>query len=235
MKQWIKDGIINQDHMRTQEGRKLLSERAKKQINENGHPRGYLGKKHNEETRKKLSEASKKGWEKMTTEKLKIRSEKILHTKIKNGTLNPLKNTSNSYSRTKSGKRKDLDNTFFRSKAEANYARFLKFSKIEFEYESKIFIFDGIRKGNVSYTPDFYIKKEDKYIEFKGWLDAKSITKLKRYKKYYPLEFSRMAIVKQGLNEKDLNKLLAIGFKYSQIHDYKDVQKLARLIPNWEF
>lgn len=234
MRKWNKDGTINQDHMRTDDGRKRASESAKKWLRENEHPRGYLGHKHSKETIKKLSEASMRGWENMTPEKLKKRSDKTLESKINNGTLNPLKNSTNPYSRTKSGKRKDLNNIFFRSAAEANYARFLKFSKIEFEYEPNIFVFDGIKKGCVSYTPDFYIPKEDKYIEFKGWLDAKSITKLKRFKKYFPNEFKKMSFVKQRLNKKDLGILIEIGFSIKQIHDFKEVEKISALIPNWE-
>jgi len=235
MKYWNKNGIINQDHLKSEEGRSNLSKRAKEWHINNEHPRGYLGHSHSKETKEKLSESSKKGWEEMTPEKLKNRSEKILQSKIKNGTLNPLKNSTNPYSRTKSGKREDLNNVFFRSKAEANYARFLKFSKVEFKYESKMFIFEGIRRGNVSYTPDFYIEKEDKYIEFKGWLDPGSVTKLKRFKKYFPQEFGKMAFVKQGLSKKDINILIEIGFNYNQIHDYKDIEKIARLILHWEY
>ena len=49
---------------------------------------------------------------------------------IKNNTLNPMKNQSNPYSRTKSGKRKDLNNTYFRSSWEANIARFYNYLKM---------------------------------------------------------------------------------------------------------
>ena len=83
---------------------------------------------------------------------------------------------------------------FFRSKWEANYALYLNFliaeGKIKkWEYEKKVFVFDAIKFGIRSYRPDFGIYNIDdtiEYHEIKGYMDAKSKTKLKRIKKYYP-------------------------------------------------
>jgi formylmethanofuran dehydrogenase subunit A len=39
--------------------------------------------------------------------------------------------------------------------------------------------------------PDFLVTKTDGttyWVEVKGYMDAKSLTKIKRFKKYYPLE-----------------------------------------------
>ena len=46
----------------SEKARARLSDATKKWIKEKGHPRGYLGLKHSDETRKKLSECSKKAW-----------------------------------------------------------------------------------------------------------------------------------------------------------------------------
>lgn len=147
------------------------------------------------------------------------------------GTLNPLKNTSNPYSRTISGKRKDLDDTFFRSKTEANYARYLKFVNVKWEYEPKMFVFEKIRRGNISYTPDFYLPEEDRWVEVKGWFNPKSITKTKRFKKYFPDEFKKLTLVAQSKKTIVIATTLGIPI----IEDYREIKnKVSRLIEGWE-
>lgn len=151
-------------------------------------------------------------------------------TKRRNGTLNPLRHCSNPYSRTKSGKRADLNNIYFRSAVEANYARFLTFCGVKWIYEPKDFYFEGIKRGCVSYTPDFYLPDEDRWIEVKGWFDRKSITKLKRFRIYYPQEFSKLTLVIQ--RKKDAEIALSLGIPYE---DYGEIsKKLGSLIPYWE-
>jgi hypothetical protein len=86
-------------------------------------------------------------------------------------------------------------NRFYaRSRWEANYARFLEWQRakgtvVSWEHEPETFWFDGIRRGVCSYLPDFKVVLADgavEYHEVKGWMDAKSITKLKRMAKYHP-------------------------------------------------
>jgi len=65
--------------------------------------------------------------------------------------------------------------------------------------------------------PDFKVwdqeDAEPYYYEVKGWMDAKSKTKLKRMAKYYPNV-----------------KILVFGKK-----EYNDLKKkLSAIIPNWE-
>jgi hypothetical protein len=100
------------------------------------------------------------------------------------------------YSRTKKGWREfdDGKRYYFRSGWEMNYAKYLDFQKKvkyieDWEYEVDTFWFENIKRGVRSYTPDFKIFYPDKrmeYHEVKGWMDAKSKTKLKRMAKYYP-------------------------------------------------
>lgn len=219
----------------TKERRAGVSIRTKKWLAENPHPKGYQGHKHSPEICKKLSKASLRWWASMTPEKLVIRTEKARATMFRNKTYRIKVEGENPYSRTKSGKRKDLDNQFFRSATEANYARFLRFIKIDYTYEKKTFEFKMIKRGTMIYTPDFYLPSDNIYIEVKGWLDPKSITKLKRFKKYYPDEFGKLRIVKQSLTRKDKAKLLDIGFELNQIKDFREISKLKKLIPNWEY
>lgn len=126
----------------------------------------------------------------------------------------------NAYSRTKSGKRADLDGLFVRSGWEANYARYLKFLLAQglikaWEYEPQTFVFHGVTRGVLTYTPDFRLTENDGsivYHEVKGWMDAKSKAKLKRMAQFYP----------------DV-QLLVIGPV-----EYKAISAYQRLIEGWE-
>jgi hypothetical protein len=82
---------------------------------------------------------------------------------------------------------------FFRSKWEMNYANYLEWllgnGAIEsWEYEVDTFWFEKIKRGVRSYTPDFKVTKKGliEYHEVKGYMNAKSITKLNRMRIYYP-------------------------------------------------
>lgn len=106
-------------------------------------------------------------------------------------------NATSIYSKTRSGTVEiNGRRQFFRSSWEANIAAYLEFLKEhgaikEWEFEAKTFWFEKIKRGVVSYKPDFLITNNDDsvyYIEVKGWMDSKSATKLKRMKKYYPNE-----------------------------------------------
>jgi hypothetical protein len=61
-----------------------------------------------------------------------------------------------------------------RSKLEAEYAAFLDATNTDWLYESKSFPYldkEGVRR---TYTPDFYLPVEDKFIEVKGYEDGDS-------------------------------------------------------------
>jgi hypothetical protein len=102
------------------------------------------------------------------------------------------------------GKRKDLDDRYFRSKAEANYARFLNHciktktgGIVKWEYEVQEFEFP-IKRGERFYKPDFKVYKTDgtyEWHEVKGWMDAKSKTKLKRFKQFHPQEEAKLVLI----------------------------------------
>lgn len=181
----------------TEEKRKKMSEATKNYWKNHEHPKGFQGHKHSLEERNKMSKGIKKSWLNYDKEKLYQRTLKQRATRIKNNTLNPIKDKSNSYSRTKGGKRKDLNDTYFRSSWEANIARYYNYLGIEWEFEPKTFVFENIKRGSVSYTPDFYLPKEDKWVEVKGWMDSKSKTKLKRFEKQYPEEYKKLQLITQ--------------------------------------
>lgn len=85
---------------------------------------------------------------------------------------------------------------YFKSKWERNFARYLETLKkhgkiVSWEYEPREFWFEGIKRGCVSYKPDFRVVKEEPdvtWYEVKGFYDSKSLTKIKRFAKYYPDE-----------------------------------------------
>lgn len=85
---------------------------------------------------------------------------------------------------------------YFRSGLELKYAKILQFRLeagdiLNYEYEPETFYFEGIKRGVTNYKPDFKVYKNDGshyYIEVKGYLDAKSKTKIKRFRKYFPDE-----------------------------------------------
>ena len=235
MSEYAKQGRLAITKPRTELQKEEVGKRMRKWHKEHQHPKGMLGKTHTEETIKKLSKISKENFEKLSPLMREDRIEKTLKTRMKNGNWNNHLKSSNPYSRTVSGKRKDLDNMFFRSKTEANYARFLKMQGLVFEFEKKEFFFEKIKRGTRSYMPDFYIPSLDQYHEVKGWLDAKSITKLKRFRIFYPSEFDKLFIIKQGLSKKNLLELIKIGFDPKQIVNFREIEKISSKIIGWEF
>ena len=102
------------------------------------------------------------------------------------------------------GRADDLGGTYFRSKWERNYARFLNYlvsvGRIaRWEYEPDTFDFP-VRRGVTSYTPDFKVwllNGTHFYVEVKGYLDATSKTKLSRMAKYHPDQRVRLVDTKE--------------------------------------
>lgn len=172
----------------TLETRKLFSEIRKEYHKTHEHPRGMLGKRHSEEMKQHWSEM-KKG-----IQVPRERVIKALKTKLeKYGTIAWSKPNQKRSWKSQwveiGGKR-----FFARSLWEANYARYLEFLKtrqevLEWEHEPETFWFDKIKRGCVSYLPDFKVKLwtgETEFHEVKGWMDDRSKTKIKRMAKYYP-------------------------------------------------
>ena len=129
---------------------------------------------------------------------------------------------SKAYSRCKSGWVEFGDQKIFaRSQWEANYARYLEWQKSigeiqSWEHEPHTFWFDNIKRGVRSYLPDFRVVLKSGAVEWhevKGWMDAKSATKIKRMAKYYPKETLRV--------------FSAPWFKAA-------ASNLASIVPGWE-
>lgn len=127
----------------------------------------------------------------------------------------------NSHTRAAGGKREDLNNQYFRSSWEANWARYLNWlisvGRIKsWEFEPETFEFATIKRGVRFYTPDFRVVNDDdsvEYHEIKGWMDKKSATRMKRMAKYYP----------------DIKIILIDADGYRSV-----ARDVRRFIPEWE-
>ena len=208
--------------LQTPEARKAASERQKKNIAENGHPRGALGIVHSAETRAKLGAKSRAGWASMREIPLLMEARRIKTAKTNlerygiAGTPRP----ANAYSRCRRGVRADLG-FFVRSRWEANYARYLNWLKARgdiasWEYEPQTFRFDGVTRGPYTYLPDFKVVELSGKVVFhevKGWMDPASRNRLKRFAKFYP----------------DVLLIVVDKKAYRQIES-----KLSTIIPHWE-
>lgn len=167
---------------------------AKLKSGEFQHPRGMLGKKQTDYCRQQSSIRNRELVAAGEHPFQGPRTSKQLHAQAKRMKERLVKFPTSIYSSARRGYRDDLGPIFFRSRWEANYARYLnllvaqnKIAKWEFEVDT--FWFEAVRRGTRSYTPDFKIYGTDGriwYEEVKGWMDKKSATKLKRMKKYHP-------------------------------------------------
>lgn len=100
---------------------------------------------------------------------------------------------------------------YFRSQLEKECAEFLENQKLHddiigWKYEPKLFYFNSISRGAKTYRPDFFVMRtvyDFFWVECKGWMDPKSATKLKRFKKYYPKE--KLLLVR---NQKEFGNIL---------------------------
>lgn len=175
-------GLTSRLRKKTEEVCLAQGIRAREQIKKNGHPRG--GYKKGREVR--VCPRCNRFFDVFPSSKQKYCSRTCsnFHRQVYGN---------QGYSKT--GRRSDLDNQYFRSTYEANYARYLNFiikkhkQIIRWEYEPETFEFKKIKKGTRFYTPDFKIYFSDGHIEYhevKGWDYPKGRTARKRFLKYYP-------------------------------------------------
>ena len=142
----------------------------------------------------------------------------------------------------KGGYRKDLKQ-FFRSKMEANVARYFNLRECKWEYEPVEYFFNKIKRGQRYYKPDFIIYSADTHflIEVKGYFRPEDKTKLKRFKKNYPEEFNKLKFVIPDKYARDkangeMIKFICddLGIDFEEIISYKEIEKYGKLILGWE-
>lgn len=181
--------------------RAAMSERLKRSIAENGHPRGMAGKHHTAEVRRRIGEKTKARARSMSAEERSNIVLKAMRTKVEKygsaGSPRPHATWKAGW-REIGGKRK-----YYRSRWEANYARYLEWLKqqgqiADWQHEPETFWFEAIKRGVRSYLPDFRVWENDGSAhlhEVKGWMDARSKTTLKRMAKYHPQE--RIVVIRE--------------------------------------
>ena len=119
-----------------------------------------------------------------------------------------------------------------RSMWEQNIARYFIYNNIEWQYEPKRFMFDAIKRGVRSYVPDFYLPRKGLWVEVKGYCPKEDITRLRRFRIYYPEEFKNLqAIVdKPGCQTELIMQKLGVPIYayYTELNkQYKNI------IPYW--
>jgi len=146
------------------------------------------------------------------------------------------------YRHVQGGRRPDLGNVYFRSKMEANAARYFEYLGLRWEHEPQQFDFP-VKRGTVSFTPDFRVwepgkdkEKDYKWVEVKGRLDQKSRTALKRFRKYYPEEFRRLHLMVQSYrSQAALFAVEELGLSPERLIPYAQLaRQLKGLIETWE-
>ncbi len=190
-----------------------MSEARRETWKNQPHPRGMTGKHHSEESKASIS---KGGTGRVVPSEQVLRSMKTKVAKYGSLAVCAPRGSWKAGWREISGKR-----IYARSRWEANYARYLQWLKDrgdleEWEHEPETFWFEKIKRGCRSYLPDFRVTLTDGSIEYhetKGWMDSRSITKIKRMAKYHP----KVVLVIRG----------AEWFKANR-------RTLSGLIPEWE-
>ena len=186
------------------------------------HPRGMAGKKHSAATCKIIGQKSREQYARRTPEEKKAQVQKSIETKIQRyrhaGNM-----SGNHHSMGIDGERVvGKQRVYFRSRWEANYARYLEILKndghiLDWQYEPHRFVFPRNRSGVRSYAPDFKIIYDADYyewMELKGWRKDKDVHKEELMDLHHPSEVI-LYIDKAGYN------------------DLQD--SCAHRIPDWEY
>lgn len=135
--------------------------------------------------------------------------------------------------RLKSGPREDIPGgARFRSGWEANVARYFNHEGIVWEYEPVRFQFVAIKRGTRGYTPDFYLPEQDLYVEVKGNLPTTDMTRMRRFKKYWPDMWEKLQVIPGSPNT-----AAALFFESMEVPAYayyNDLNKQYRkVIEHW--
>lgn len=177
-----------------QERNTATSIRMREHFATNGHPRGALGMKHTDETKLLISRKIKARWSSMDDAEKQGHLDKAYAGRVASGGVGARQSARGSW---KAGWRQIGDSrNFYRSRWEANYARYLQWLKDrgeieDWKHEPETFWFESIKRGVRSYKPDFRVWEiggASALHEVKGWMDSRSRTCLKRMAKYYPSE-----------------------------------------------
>lgn len=175
-------GLTSQHRSKTAEQCQAMGVRKKKWIAENGHPRGS----YKPDNRIRICPSCGRFFDEPPSSRRRFCSRACAYNRRQS-------QGRQGYART--GKRADLGGQYFRSRWEANYARYLNFLMAQgeplakWEYEVETFEFKHIRRGTRFYTPDFKLTFKDGHVEYhevKGWDYPAGRTARRRFVRCYP-------------------------------------------------
>lgn len=154
-----------------------------------GHPRGMAGKSHSDETVRRLSAKSRAMWAAMSEG---ARAQFVFRLMVAREARSGL-GVRRTASWRGSWRQVGEQRCYFRSRWEANYARYLEHlvargSIDRWEHEPHRFWFEETRGGARTYLPDFRVTTSSgvSYHEVKGWMDARSLAVLSLMEREYP-------------------------------------------------
>lgn len=129
----------------------------------------------------------------------------------------------------KMGYREDLGH-FVRSTWEADFARVLNLLEIEYEYEKETFPITLPDGTKTTYTPDFWIPSQGRFVEVKGWYTKKNHIKMVAFLDQHPdvpvVVLERVAFAEMSLAFKD-----KIEWECPQKPDRMVWETVSRIIP----
>lgn len=171
-----------------------ISKRSREWHLRNPHPRGATGLRHTEEAKAATKAGWNAWWDGLNDEQRSDHTLRQMKAKAaKRGSLA----TRRPHSTWKAGWREIGGiRAYYRSRWEANYARYLEWSRERgeisgWQHEPEIFWFAEINCGVRSYLPDFRVWENDgssRLHEVKGWMDDRSRTCLGLMARHYPHE-----------------------------------------------
>ena len=98
---------------------------------------------------------------------------------------------------------------------------------------NQLFLRFQLRNGTKGYTPDFFTQKDSSWVELKGYLDAKSMTKIKRFKRYYESEFNKLTFIISKYSTDGKN--FAAELEIPRVIFYEDIRSFySDKISIWE-
>lgn len=184
-------GLTDKNRTPSAQTKRKASELTRQQLKEKGHPRGMLGKKHTPEVREVVGQKAREMWAGWTPEQRRERQHKMMVTKAQRGNLvHQRPHTSWRAGWRTVGSRA----YYFRSQWEANFACYLEWQREQgliraWAFEPMTYFLKGAEGQTLAYIPDFRVFTLSEaviFYEVKGWMDARSILKLRLMAEQHP-------------------------------------------------
>jgi len=113
----------------------------------------------------------------------------------------------------------------FRSNWEIELAELMSELGIEFEYEPERFYF---RAEHESYLPDFYLPEYNVWIEVKGYMDKRSLKRVKLFQKYHGAEYGFFLFEKEERDLVVLKGMTEVLLQYIEIAQQEQQRRMKQ-------